>query len=102
MIRQPPRSTLFPYTTLFRSFEKTRKAAPAILLKIKRGSQIHFLRYLLSFLFLLFYSEPAYFQEHCSSTSRSEEHTSELQSRQYLVCGLLLEKKAACTEACSD
>src|SRR3712207_8895705 len=82
MIRRPPRSTLFPYTTLFRSFlvmahdqERNRpelvelqelalKQAP--ILAIQRGKWL---------------------------VKRSEEHTSELQSRQYLVCRLLLEKK---------
>src|SRR3712207_7878946 len=82
MIRRPPRSTLFPYTTLFRSggarpttsTSGTSKSLPS--------------------------SKPA--QPSAASTgrantgspsSRSEEHTSELQSRQYLVCRLLLEKK---------
>src|SRR5947209_16098088 len=66
MIRRPPRSTLFPYTTLFRSSRspsrcRSRRCRPG--LSRRRGR------------------------------SRSEEHTSELQSRQYLVCRLLLEKK---------
>src|SRR5215203_6590160 len=64
MIRRPPRSTLFPYTTLFRSRRpqgiKTSTRKPALSLTL---------------------------------APRSEEHTSELQSRQYLVCRLLLEKK---------
>src|SRR2546422_9725714 len=77
MIRRPPRSTLFPYTTLFRSligepgvgksrlvWELTRKAAGD-------GWQMH----------------------EAACVSRSEEHTSELQSRLHLVCRLLLEKK---------
>src|SRR5258707_11964986 len=66
MIRRPPRSTLFPYTTLFRS---TLTAAGGVALL---GGRV-------------FATRPI--QE------RSEEHTSELQSRQYLVCRLLLEKK---------
>src|SRR3712207_7490514 len=87
MIRRPPRSTLFPYTTLFRSRgrlapapqagvrsaapRRDRPAAPRQLHEdqARRGSQ----------------------REH--GEERSEEHTSELQSRQYLVCRLLLEKK---------
>src|SRR5947209_17811508 len=71
MIRRPPRSTLFPYTTLFRSCPSSRwnSARPA-------GS---------SFFLQLNEAEQLY--------ARSEEHTSELQSRQYLVCRLLLEKK---------
>src|SRR3712207_7133404 len=67
MIRRPPRSTLFPYTTLFRSCRTSSASPTARLTNSKRSS--------------------------CSpSGSRSEEHTSELQSRQYLVCRLLLEK----------
>src|SRR5215217_8977671 len=62
MIRRPPRSTLFPYTTLFRSWGCRYSSSPP-------GS-----------------ARP-------SASPRSEEHTSELQSRQYLVCRLLLEKK---------
>src|ERR1017187_10657087 len=64
MIRRPPRSTLFPYTTLFRSPARRRRRA--------REDGAHVQR---------------------ASTSRSEEHTSELQSPMYLVCRLLLEKK---------
>src|SRR2546430_11154120 len=63
MIRRPPRSTLFPYTTLFRS----------------RGARCHWL------------CEPERFRR--LRTPRSEEHTSELQSQSNLVCRLLLEKK---------
>src|SRR5258707_11585363 len=74
MIRRPPRSTLFPYTTLFRS--NTREA-------YERDG--------------LMMSLPLYLRTFCprksKPSSRSEEHTSELQSRQYLVCRLLLEKK---------
>src|SRR5438445_12532850 len=68
MIPRPPRSTLFPYTTLFRS------ARPHC---IQKGSQED--------------SHEDY--DFVSQIRRSEEHTSELQSRQYLVCRLLLEKK---------
>src|SRR2546425_4153689 len=67
MIRRPPRSTLFPYTTLFRSVEAAER----------RGSRRHLHPRPCAQL-------PAY---------RSEEHTSELQSLAYLVCRLLLEKK---------
>src|SRR2546422_7005566 len=77
MIRRPPRSTLFPYTTLFRS----------------RLS------------FLSFPGEPFDRPDRLSSASirvyRSEEHTSELQSRLHLVCRLLLEKKKTKTSDCS-
>src|SRR3712207_8944186 len=78
MIRRPPRSTLFPYTTLFRSLRdahrRRRRGAgahvegPQVGVRGGRPDQPELLR-------------------------RSEEHTSELQSRQYLVCRLLLEKK---------
>src|SRR3989442_9344245 len=67
MIRRPPRSTLFPYTTLFRS-----KASQPVLMRfaVARGHQLR-----------------------QWTADRSEEHTSELQSRPHLVCRLLLEKK---------
>src|SRR5437870_9676937 len=63
MIRQPPRSTLFPYTTLFRSWRAPRESSNSRLGRCRRRQR------------------------------RSEEHTSELQSRGHLVCRLLLEKK---------
>src|SRR3712207_7603241 len=80
MIRRPPRSTLFPYTTLFRSGRRgaavrarvgagRRQAVPAEARPHSHGCR------------------------HRAGHARSEEHTSELQSRQYLVCRLLLEKK---------
>src|SRR3712207_6930022 len=83
MIRPPPRSTLFPYTTLFRSRRRPRPPAPAAptprppLLGART-------------------SRPPSLGARTSrppGDARSEEHTSELQSRQYLVCRLLLEKK---------
>src|SRR5687768_17978581 len=73
MIRRPPRSTLFPYTTLFRSLGHQPATA------VRRSAQRCFSGHL----------EPAL----VSSRGRSEEHTSELQSRLHLVCRLLLEKK---------
>src|SRR3712207_5954939 len=78
MIRRPPRSTLFPYTTLFRSSSRAR-AIP------RRRTRPRSRRA----------SSPTSRRAsaRCSAGSRSEEHTSELQSRQYLVCRLLLEKK---------
>src|SRR3712207_9503135 len=80
MIRRPPRSTLFPYTTLFRSSSGRSGACP-------RGAAARSWR-------LLIVSSVAPRQRHLTlSKDRSEEHTSELQSRQYLVCRLLLEKK---------
>src|SRR2546429_6050989 len=69
MIRRPPRSTLFPYTTLFRSLGDRRRPAPE-----GRGCVTENL-------------------DRLRTLTRSEEHTSELQSRLHLVCRLLLEKK---------
>src|SRR3712207_7331133 len=80
MIRRPPRSTLFPYTTLFRS--EVRVHAP--------GNEAILLACLLAAAVSGHLWEARRRQER---GSRSEEHTSELQSRQYLVCRLLLEKK---------
>src|SRR3712207_7730820 len=79
MIRRPPRSTLFPYTTLFRSGPAERspargRPAPRRTRRRRRPAAPRRAR-------------------GCAPRRRSEEHTSELQSRQYLVCRLLLEKK---------
>src|SRR3712207_7185594 len=83
MIRRPPRSTLFPYTTLFRS---VRLGIFKELCDSKYGVNINSIRCNYTFtIYILYYS--------FSKNKRSEEHTSELQSRQYLVCRLLLEKK---------
>src|SRR3712207_8291935 len=87
MIRRPPRSTLFPYTTLFRSRVHGPKEASGVRGEgAEAGQQV--------FLGLV----KRIHQQCCSygclvPAARSEEHTSELQSRQYLVCRLLLEKK---------
>src|SRR5947209_17181508 len=72
MIRRPPRSTLFPYTTLFRSLPAADGDGrdPRRVLAVRAGARVG-----------------------RAGDLRSEEHTSELQSRQYLVCRLLLEKK---------
>src|SRR3712207_7639428 len=98
MIRRPPRSTLFPYTTLFRSRRQRAGGHPLVLgqrrrvavsgggrgedqapdLGVPRGDQ---------------YVERGIDVRAVGCQGRSEEHTSELQSRQYLVCRLLLEKK---------
>src|SRR3712207_8420521 len=87
MIRRPPRSTLFPYTTLFRS------VALVLLLPLVALTW----RALGSGVFLVSVRKPVVIQAlkltTVTSLVRSEEHTSELQSRQYLVCRLLLEKK---------
>src|SRR3712207_8333333 len=99
MIRRPPRSTLFPYTTLFRSL---------LIKTIMSSSRFAFASLALTFAFARFAnaesgdnSASAIIREMnlarqnpaLYATFRSEEHTSELQSRQYLVCRLLLEKK---------
>src|SRR2546429_5311202 len=86
MIRRPPRSTLFPYTTLFRSQEPPRlhRRAEGVLQdrdeprrhRLGRGDRLR-----------------AEGRRHPRRVARSEEHTSELQSRLHLVCRLLLEKK---------
>src|SRR3712207_6919886 len=95
MIRRPPRSTLFPYTTLFRSKRHgivgvcvncgmdTRKIAIASKVARQLGLEYH------AWIPTMLQGglDPSWY------TVRSEEHTSELQSRQYLVCRLLLEKK---------
>src|SRR5258707_3085352 len=85
MIRRPPRSTLFPYTTLFRSSRARSENPIDAPLNAGNGSFMnpHLFRSILLLVALSFAAAP----------SRSEEHTSELQSRQYLVCRLLLEKK---------
>src|SRR3712207_8019446 len=84
MIRRPPRSTLFPYTTLFRSAIGNSRlvfalsiafAAPLLYPTSSESGGFHFRG------------------QSSTGKTRSEEHTSELQSRQYLVCRLLLEKK---------
>src|SRR3712207_6866706 len=89
MIRRPPRSTLFPYTTLFRSssdeitLSKKDKIAQILFERIntvEKGYEGAF-------------TDEFSFMGLSSYDRRSEEHTSELQSRQYLVCRLLLEKK---------
>src|SRR3712207_8715390 len=88
MIRRPPRSTLFPYTTLFRSFRGARsRAGSAPFEGSGRLQRIRSFRAALTS--GLAWSAPSTVTE----AIRSEEHTSELQSRQYLVCRLLLEKK---------
>src|SRR3712207_8432447 len=93
MIRRPPRSTLFPYTTLFRSegIERDpaleRRFAPVFVDEPSAEEAVE----------ILFGLRERYEEHHGlkieDAALRSEEHTSELQSRQYLVCRLLLEKK---------
>src|SRR2546422_1624615 len=80
MIRRPPRSTLFPYTTLFRSWPLMPRGGGAIQLAKWPGSSTGWAMRLRTY-------------ARSPSEGRSEEHTSELQSRLHLVCRLLLEKK---------
>src|SRR3712207_7666620 len=94
MIRRPPRSTLFPYTTLFRSVFATRHES-ASLHSMSDGEELPNLigrTVAGKFLVEAFLGGGA-----MGAVYRSEEHTSELQSRQYLVCRLLLEKKKTYT-----
>src|SRR3712207_7243370 len=81
MIRRPPRSTLFPYTTLFRSLLGLLKANERVAPVVSTAQ------------FVVPSSRTRQVLARPTSPRRSEEHTSELQSRQYLVCRLLLEKK---------
>src|SRR2546422_5275557 len=84
MIRRPPRSTLFPYTTLFRSLRGLLAQVISALLERRLQAAVRFL--LVTFRDGLKTISESY-------QKRSEEHTSELQSRLHLVCRLLLEKK---------
>src|SRR3712207_7502852 len=92
MIRRPPRSTLFPYTTLFRSptdYESADRATWGPVTSRRPGGLI----WVASTSGRRACSVPATAPAWPRACGRSEEHTSELQSRQYLVCRLLLEKK---------
>src|SRR3712207_7179624 len=96
MIRRPPRSTLFPYTTLFRSEGKAITGTASgfeDLDTITGGFQPGNLIILAARPSMGKSALMANFAENAALKERSEEHTSELQSRQYLVCRLLLEKK---------
>src|SRR3712207_7272011 len=84
MIRRPPRSTLFPYTTLFRSHSSAPSSARSNVRTLRRTAPR-------SIVISLRAMRPRCYG--LLDLRRSEEHTSELQSRQYLVCRLLLEKK---------
>src|SRR2546425_6626250 len=83
MIRRPPRSTLFPYTTLFRSERHVLAPVERRLAIEERGLP----------------GRRQLDDEHLADVTRSEEHTSELQSLAYLVCRLLLEKKKTATHS---
>src|SRR3712207_7164008 len=83
MIRRPPRSTLFPYTTLFRSKRALGTSKVPLYIQGWRALAVLYVATVVI----------------AVGGPRSEEHTSELQSRQYLVCRLLLEKKKQTTDA---
>src|SRR3712207_6875870 len=87
MIRRPPRSTLFPYTTLFRSRPGSRPAFGRIVMVAPARAHSRDIAGVGDGV------QPARTRRSWARCGRSEEHTSELQSRQYLVCRLLLEKK---------
>src|SRR5947209_15952728 len=87
MIRRPPRSTLFPYTTLFRSLQLFGPAVKVVLVLSQFVFDVAELGH------GRFHGGGALLELPSLHGNRSEEHTSELQSRQYLVCRLLLEKK---------
>src|SRR5258707_4149819 len=92
MIRRPPRSTLFPYTTLFRSSgSRTLKDATNEALR-DWVANVHDTFYIIGSV-VGPHPYPAMVRDFRRVLFRSEEHTSELQSRQYLVCRLLLENK---------
>src|SRR3712207_7678825 len=94
MIRRPPRSTLFPYTTLFRSGLEGGNLNQIMRAPKLRGFKNPFrVEYQVVNLEKLAELYPQGGSVTISDLVRSEEHTSELQSRQYLVCRLLLEKK---------
>src|SRR5689334_23995484 len=83
MIRRPPRSTLFPYTTLFRSVLVRIAGAEGIVARPEKAGAVPVARHLGN----------GDRRRHLAAAARSEEHTSELQSQFHLVCRLLLEKK---------
>src|SRR3712207_7956293 len=88
MIRRPPRSTLFPYTTLFRSKGLEPPARTQVIKKL-----VPLMLFLMPALATVAITSGINLAAEMGILTRSEEHTSELQSRQYLVCRLLLEKK---------
>src|SRR3712207_7099727 len=92
MIRRPPRSTLFPYTTLFRSSVRGEVAAGLPSRSMSAEAHRHHHRHPVT----------ARIRAWQQYLNRLEEHTSELQSRQYLVCRLLLEKKKKNTAKTKD
>src|SRR2546425_5958365 len=96
MIRRPPRSTLFPYTTLFRSMDADELATPGYQV-LSPATKIKLATLPIGELMVRHphFTQPIFlrFPRPAVPAARSEEHTSELQSLAYLVCRLLLEKK---------
>src|SRR5437764_9847490 len=95
MIPRPPRSTLFPYTTLFRSHHRQSGAEPLLRYEHRLPARCEAQRVVSV---AVRYSRVRHLQD--AGRTRSEEHTSELQSPMYLVCRLLLEKKKTQTRGC--
>src|SRR3712207_8109839 len=93
MIRRPPRSTLFPYTTLFRSRQRLHEVAAGARGDDHGHAALAVLREQAGQVGRGEVGTGEGESRHVPLRARSEEHTSELQSRQYLVCRLLLEKK---------
>src|SRR3712207_8270362 len=101
MIRRPPRSTLFPYTTLFRSYASSEKDSNTDIKDFREILETYFyfekniiIEALINLQMVIAIGNDKYDNVFENAVNiRSEEHTSELQSRQYLVCRLLLEKK---------
>src|SRR3712207_8802640 len=93
MIRRPPRSTLFPYTTLFRSSTTTALICGPMNCVMSKAFSSDQVKFTPSAATWALNGEPSWKVTPSRRVKRSEEHTSELQSRQYLVCRLLLEKK---------
>src|SRR2546427_5331788 len=93
MIRRPPRSTLFPYTTLFRSPAPPGAPRHAFATRHRWPPSRHSRTTYRGFLPVFVIALVAFWQCRVAASLRSEEHTSELQSQSNLVCRLLLEKK---------
>src|SRR2546430_11346600 len=94
MIRRPPRSTLFPYTTLFRSDQLARADLPIAVPELHAQAPVHDEEQFVLAIVVMPHDR--------EDELRSEEHTSELQSQSNLVCRLLLEKKNNANEAANS
>src|SRR3712207_7552716 len=101
MIRRPPRSTLLPYATLFRSWSLAASVFPSQNPALSDAAHLAMaVVAALVFFACVLLHELGHAWQARRDGIRSEEHTSELQSRQYLVCRLLLEKTTDLTSAC--